>query len=173
MNDFQQALAALQATDLSFLAPNPSAIPSQKCPLHMEHAAPPETENASTPTPPRCGEHEPSACVPASESGNAAEKPPRTRQHVEHAWPPVGTVVSGDYFGTVYRAEVVKANKPLKSGRQLKLMDGPAKGKRLDSFTKALLVATARQRQETRFGRKQASNGWAFWKPEAQARGTS
>ena len=90
-----------------------------------------------------------------------------TRLHIDHDWPPVGTIVSGNYFGTVLRAEVVKANKPLKSGRQLKLLGGPLKGRRFDTFTKALLVATARQRKEAHLGRRQASNGWGFWKPES------
>jgi len=104
--------------------------------------------------------------VDASTGQHLVGKKPHTRQYIDHEWPPVGTIVCGNYFGTVYRAEVVKAKKRLKSGCQLKLLDGPSKGRRFDSFTKALLIATAKQRKETNLGRKQASNGWSFWKPE-------
>ena len=90
----------------------------------------------------------------------------RKRKYVDHKWPPVGTILAGNYFGVVYRAEVVKADKRLKSGKQLLLMNGPAKGSRHDSFTRALLMATARQREESKLGRSGATNGWEFWVAE-------
>lgn len=93
----------------------------------------------------------------------------RTRRAVAHEWPPVGTLLSATYFGVEYRAEVVVATKRLKSGKQVRLLDGPAKGKRLDSFSKAMLVATAKQRREQKLGRKGTSNGWGFWRQEGAA----
>jgi len=154
MTDFQKALAALKTADISIIAPN----------------------SATAPPPPRFSPRIRRSIRPTRNhrSGNSNPETPSTasdttakpRQRIDHEWPPEGTIVSGIYFGTVYRAQVVKANKNLKSGRQLKLLDGPCKGRRFDSFTKALLVATTRQRKENNLGRKQASNGWDFWKAE-------
>lgn len=103
---------------------------------------------------------EPTTNVAADPNSTA---PLRKRLYVEREWPAIGTILSGTYYGVVYRAEVIPANKRLKSGKQLRILDGPAKGKRVDSFTKALLVATARQRREGKLGRSGATNGWSFW----------
>jgi hypothetical protein len=108
----------------------------------------------------------PAGNSPAAASAPDGAKPSRTRQHIEHEWPGVGTILAGSYDGTVYRAEVVAAGKRLKSGKQLVLLDGPAKGQRFDSLTKALVVATARQRETMRLGRSGVTNGWSFWVPE-------
>lgn len=102
----------------------------------------------------------------ADEAGTAAAKA-RTRRTVPHEWPPVGTMLKADYFGVVYRAEVIAATKRLKAGKQLRLLDGPAKGRRLDSFSKAMLVATVKQRREQKLGRRGASSGWEFWRVES------
>lgn len=106
--------------------------------------------------------------APADASASPPVGKVRTRRAVAHEWPPVGTVLTATYFGTVYRAEVVDAKKRLKSGRQLRLLDGPSKGRRFDSLSKAMLVATARQRREQKLGRKGASNGWLFWGVETE-----
>ena len=174
MTDFQKALSALQPTDLSFL---PKITPHAQSPQNT----PPRKRRRRTPNPGAGADNSnlkeisssDAAPVPVTSDGvaakNATVEPSHARQHIDHEWPPVGTIVSGNYFGTVYRAQVVKANKKLKSGRQLKLLDGPAKGKRFDSFTGALLDATEKQRKKSNLGRKQASNGWGFWKQEAPA----
>ena len=195
MTDFQKALAALRAADISFFAPNvlsvsaaSPSLPRKRRSIRRVSGQTADIGNsAATIEKPAQNEaadinatqtHSPVSTVQGNTAikndvnSNTVDKPPRTRQYVDHEWPPVGTIVSGNYFGTVYRAMVVTANKKLKSGRQLKLLDGPAKGKRCDSFTKALLIATAKQRKETNLGRKQASNGWSFWRPEIPA-GTS
>ena len=107
----------------------------------------------------------PTVDIPASEAASASDES-RKRKYVDHKWPSIGTILAGNYFGMVYRAEVVKADKRLKSGRQLLLLNGPAKGSRHDSFTRALLTATARQREENKLGRSGATNGWEFWVAE-------
>lgn len=89
--------------------------------------------------------------------------PKKQRNRPSHEWPPVGTRLRGEYFGTVYHAEIVPARKMLKSGKQIRLLDGPAQGKRLDSYTKAALVATTRQRRANKLGRKGLASGWTFW----------
>jgi hypothetical protein len=172
MNDFQNALATLQANDLSFFAPRTvpptprkrrnkagssvakSAIAVQADPSTALDGERPSDNNTL-----------PKIVMIDADTASAGSAP-RTRQHIEHTWPPIGAVLAGTYFGVTYRAEVVAANKTLKSGRQLKLLDGPAQGQRLDSFTQALLVATERQRRESCLGRQRVSNGWDFWKPE-------
>ena len=131
-------------------------------------------ETPSSPASPPFGEHPLPAFVPAGNSPAVADATPapdgvktsRTRQHVEHEWPAVGTILAGTYYGTVYRAEVVVADKRLKSGKQLVLLDGPAKGQRFDSLTRALLAATVKQRETMKLGRSGATNGWEFWAPE-------
>lgn len=132
------------------------------------------TVTPSVPASPPFGEHPLPAFALASNSPAVADAAPttgaaktsRTRQHVEHEWPPVGTILAGTYYGTVYRAEVVVADKRLKSGKQLVLLDGPAKGQRFDSLTRALLAATVKQRETMKLGRSGATNGWEFWAPE-------
>ena len=191
MTDFQKALASLKTADISFIAPNSSTAPPpprfsprirRSIRRTRNHDAGTGNPNPSEPSSngttsssiARNGARSNSTGAmpaPANKSAPKATiaKQAHTRQRIERDWPSVGTVVSGNYFGTVYRAQVVKANKNLKSGRQLRLMDGPCKGRRFDSFTKALLVATTRQRKEANLGRRQASNGWDFWQPESPA----
>ena len=181
MNDFQKALESLKAVDLAFIIPKSAA--SQP---HKRKRGKVETELASAVTgiiPDQAGEQPASATSaslpqaqplpelmpsdnPASRIGSV-DIPSGKRRRVEREWPPVGMILSGSYFGTVYQAEVVAANKRLKSGKQLKLLNGPAKGKRFNSFTRALLAATARQRRENHLGRRNASNGWEFWREAA------
>ena len=183
MTDFQKALASLKMADISIITPTSSIAPPP--PRHSprirrsirrtrdhdagaDNSNPETTSTNDTASPPVTADAAPkSVAADASTKRVKRAKPTHTRQRIEHVWPPEGTIVSGNYFGTVYRAQVVKANKNLKSGRQLKLLDSPCKGRRFDSFTKALLVATTRQRKESNFGRRQASNGWEFWAPEA------
>jgi hypothetical protein len=97
------------------------------------------------------------------------EAPRRKRVVVAREWPPEGTKLSAEYLGVRYHAEIVAAKRRLKSGRQIRLLDGPAAGKRLNSFSRAMLLATKRQRREHKLGRKGVSNGWAFWRPVAAA----
>ena len=99
----------------------------------------------------------------AAPDNTAAENAPKKRNRPIRDWPPLGTKLVGEYFGAVYNAEIVVARKKLKSGKQIRLVDGPAQGKRLDSFSKAALVATARQRRTMKLGRKGMSSGWSFW----------
>ena len=101
--------------------------------------------------------------VPAEDDGIAPDTQKRTRTTVAHEWPAVGTKLKAEYFGQTYHAEIVPAKKRLKSGKQIRLLDGPATGRRLDSFSKAMLVATARQRREMKLKHKGVSNGWSFW----------
>lgn len=87
----------------------------------------------------------------------------RKRRKVSHAWPDVGTVLEADYKGTHYEAEVVEMPR-LKSGKALKILTGPAKGKVCTSMSRAMLDATEKQREEQGLGRSGVSNGWEFWK---------
>ena len=103
----------------------------------------------------------------ANDARNAAANliPSRKRRHVERPWPPSGTILRAEYHGVVYTAEIVTAirGRRLKSGCQVKLLDGPAKGRRLSSFSRAMLTATAGQRRAGKLGRKGVGNGWTFW----------
>jgi len=90
--------------------------------------------------------------------------PPRKRRRVERVWPEVGTILRADYLGQTYHAEVVQAWKPLKSGKQLRILDGSAAGKRANSFSRAMLKATSRQRRENKLGVKGLCGGWTFWR---------
>lgn len=103
--------------------------------------------------------------LPAYEpKGDATDEPQkRARQAVAHEWPVVGTKLSATYFGETYTAEIVSARKKLKSGRQVRLLDGPSKGRICDSLSEAMLLATARQRRQQKLGRKGTANGWRFW----------
>lgn len=101
------------------------------------------------------------ATVPTTSATMTGNDP--QRKPSEHVWPPVGALLTATYFGTVYRAEIVAARKKLKSGKQIRLLDGPAKGKRLDSLSAAMLVATAKQRKQFKLARKGVSSGWTFW----------
>lgn len=201
MTDFLQALSTLNAADLAFLAPGENTKPAKPrrrprasktskdivdtdeallgmkvddTPQPIEESAPaPNTENETITdvseegttiplkSPPEhiYGEHKLPVFVP----------PKRIRP--PHEWPAVGTMLVADYFGTSYHAEVVVAKKRLKSGKQLRLLDGPSKGKRLDSFSKAMMVATAKQHRTEKRGRQGVANGWEFWKETTQIPG--
>ena len=105
---------------------------------------------------------------------DAPEKPDATlsqrrRVCMEHEWPAVGAILTASYFGTRYSAQVVQAEKRLKSGRQLLLLDGPARGERFDSYSSAMLSTTAEQRKRMNLGRRGTSNGWDFWAVERPA----
>lgn len=87
----------------------------------------------------------------------------RRRRHIDREWPDVGTILSSEYYGATYTAEVITAAKRLKSGKQIRITSGPAQGMTCDSFSEAMLCATEIQRNEQSLGRKGTSNGWAFW----------
>ena len=90
-------------------------------------------------------------------------KKTRKRRKAAHQWPEVGTVLTGDYHGVHYEAEVIQAPR-YKSGRVLRILTGPAAGKVSSSYSGAMLKATEAQRQEQGLGRKGVANGWAFWR---------
>ena len=95
------------------------------------------------------------------------KKPPRRKRTCPaREWPAVGTRLVAEYFGAIYRAEIVAAKKRLKSGRQVKLLDGPSAGKRCNSLSKAMALATARQSRQQKLDRRGISSGWTFWKRE-------
>lgn len=87
----------------------------------------------------------------------------RRRRRIERDWPEMGTILTADYFGTTYTAEIIPATKRLKSGKQIRIESGPAKGAVCDSFSEAMIEATEAQRTVQNLGRKGVSNGWVFW----------
>jgi len=103
---------------------------------------------------------------PVANAGNNASvvTPPRKRRRVERVWPEIGTMLTATYFGVVYRAQVVQAWKRLTSGKQILILTGSAAGRRADSFSRAMLKATSRQRRENKLGVKGLCSGWSFWK---------
>lgn len=157
-------------------APQPHAeypIPDRPAPLATANLTSLATATKSVdvtsvtpPASPTSPEITPVPVPAASTDTKSAPTPsmPPARQRPIHEWPPIGAVLQADYFGTVYQAEVVAANKLLKSGKQLNLLDGPARGKRFDSFSRAMLAATAHQRKTMRLDRRGMSSGWTFWK---------
>lgn len=130
---YQQALAAMSAEDVGFIL---SLLPTVE----------PTQGNAGI--------------VPDSNDDNDES---RRRRHIDREWPEVGAILTAEYFGEEYRAEVIPATKKLKSGRQIRLDSGPARGTVCDSFSEAMLTATEHQRNEQNLGRKGTSNGWVFW----------
>jgi hypothetical protein len=104
---------------------------------------------------------------PESEPDNQEQEPKprrkRKRRTINHEWPEVGAVLEADYAGEHYEAKVIAARK-YKSGKALRLLNGPAVGQTHHSFTGAMLAATEKQRDEQGLGRKGVSNGWGFWK---------
>jgi hypothetical protein len=103
------------------------------------------------------------------ESAQESRHQRRKRRHVPHVWPEVGTELTAEYFGTTYRAVIVKARKRLKSGKQIRILTGPAKGKISDSMSEAMVRATAAQRKRDGLRRKGAANGWDFWQWDGKA----
>lgn len=108
--------------------------------------------------------------MPQTDSGDDQDAENRRRRHIEREWPATGTMLTADYFGVSYGAEIVAASKRLKSGRQIRITSGAAKGTICDSFSEAMLIATEDQRNKENLARKGVSNGWLFWqwdgKPE-------
>lgn len=87
----------------------------------------------------------------------------RRRRHIDREWPEVGAILSADYYGSAYTAEIIPASKRLKSGKQIRITSGPARGTVSDSFSDAMISATEAQRTQQNLGRKGVSNGWLFW----------
>lgn len=92
----------------------------------------------------------------------------RRRRHIEREWPEVGTELTADYFDVAYGAEIIPATKRLKSGKQIRITSGAAKGVICDSFSDAMLTATEDQRNKQNLARKGVSNGWMFWQWEGK-----
>lgn len=90
-------------------------------------------------------------------------KKERKRRTVKHKWPEVGQILQADYEGVQHEAEVVAAPR-YKSGKALRILNGPAAGEIFHSMTGAMLKATEAQRRESNLGRKGVANGWDFWK---------
>jgi hypothetical protein len=111
-------------------------------------------------------------------SGQAEEdEENRRRRHIEREWPEAGVILTSEYYGAAYAAEVIPAAKKLKSGRQIRITSGPARGVVCDSFSEAMIAATEKQRADQNLARKGVSNGWLFWdwpgKPECIAGGSA
>lgn len=87
----------------------------------------------------------------------------RRRRHIEREWPEIGTILTAEYYGARYTAEIVSATKRLKSGRQIRITSGPAATILCDSFSEAMLTATEAQRTQQNLARKGVSDGWVFW----------
>ena len=87
----------------------------------------------------------------------------RRRRHIDRVWPDTGTILSADYYGAAYTAEIIPAAKRLKSGKQIRITSGAAQDTVCDSFSEAMIAATEQQRTDQNLGRKGVSNGWMFW----------
>ena len=136
---FQQALAAMPVADVGFILSHlPTAILAQPDLYSQDHA--PVLEN-----------------IPEEDEEG------RRRRHIEREWPAIGTVLTADYYGTHYTAEIVPATKRLKSGKQIRITSGPAQGTVCDSFSETMITATDKQRTDQNLARKGVSNGWQFW----------
>jgi hypothetical protein len=104
------------------------------------------------------------------EAGDKAEGAPppgrkkRKRSKTSHEWPAVGAVLTADYEGQHYAAEVVEAPW-YKGGKAVKILSGPSTGKTCKSMSQAMLEATTKQREEHGLAKKGVANGWQFWKP--------
>lgn len=145
-NHYQQALASMPIEDVSFILSQIGAT-----------TAPPARTNS--------GNDAATGSITADE-----DEENRRRRHIEREWPEIGTILSSDYYGTTYTAEIIPATKRLKSGKQIRITSGPEQGTICDSFSEAMITATDKQRAEQNLGRKGTSNGWVFWdwpgKPE-------
>ncbi|MCD7896480.1 MAG: hypothetical protein LUG50_07355 [Planctomycetaceae bacterium] len=143
---FKQALAGLRPDEVRFILANqPSADSHEDKTQTFVHEQPPNT-------------------------GDDQDEDGRRRRHIEREWPEVGTLLSAEYFGVSYGAEIIPAAKRLKSGKQIRITSGAANGVVCDSFSEAMLIATDDQRTKENLARKGVSNGWVFWqwpgKPE-------
>ncbi len=99
-------------------------------------------------------------------------KKKRKRRTFHREWPDVGQILEADYEGVRYEAEVVTAPR-YRTGKALKIVNGPAAGEVCHSPTGAMLQATEQQRQENNLGRKGVANGWQFWKVKGDGNGQS
>jgi len=98
----------------------------------------------------------------ASSAGKEDSEKKGKRSKVKHEWPNVGAVVEADYKGLHYEAKVVSMPR-LKSGKGLKILNGPAAGTVCKSMSRAMLEATKQQREQQELGRSGVANGWEFW----------
>jgi hypothetical protein len=102
------------------------------------------------------------ASPPVQAKATHASKPRKKRARPSREWPPVGTILTAEYNGTRYEAEIVSAPR-YGSGKALKILTGPAAGQVCHSFSGAMLKATASQREAQNLGRTGVANGWEFW----------
>ena len=149
-----QAASGLTVRDFEWLCAH-GILPGPAEDRCAELAHPEAASRPETPSPPEAH---------CQESGN--QKKRRTRRTRKHLWPDVGTLLSADYHGEHYEAEVVEAPR-YKSGRAVKVLTGPAAGKAFSSMSGAMLAATEAQRQEQNLGCRGVSNGWRFWKVQS------
>ena len=70
--------------------------------------------------------------------------------------------MEADHKGLHYEAKVVSMPR-LKSGKGLKILNGPAAGTVCKSMSRAMLEATKQQREQQELGRSGVANGWEFW----------
>ena len=62
-------------------------------------------------------------------SGQAGgDEESRRRRHIAHEWPETGIVFSAEYYGERCTAKIIPATKRLKSGKQIRITSGPARG---------------------------------------------
>ncbi len=94
----------------------------------------------------------------------------RKRRTIKREWPDVGTILEADYQGVHYEAQVVAAPR-YRTGKALKIANGPAAGLVCHSPTGAMLKATEKQREENGLGRKGIANGWVFWEVKHEQNG--
>jgi len=87
----------------------------------------------------------------------------RKRRRIAHRWPEVGAILEADYHGVHYEAEVVAAPR-YRSGKAVRILNGPAAGRLCRSLSGAMLRATQEQRRREGLGNKGVSNGWRFWR---------
>ena len=143
---YQQALAAMPVEDVSFIL---SQLGTANTTTTTINSSPGSDIVTGTATPDDDEEN-------------------RRRRHIERAWPAVGTELTSDYCGVLYGAEIITATKRLKSGKQIRIISGAAKGVICDSFSEAMLTATEDQRNKQNLARKGVSNGWMFWQWEGK-----
>ena len=132
----------------------------------------------STPEPDVQAESDPPAesVTPATEHATPIVTSPPTprargkahskRSHIEHPWPPMGSVLTADYFGEHYTALVIPApaSRKLKSGCMIRVTSGAAAGTEHVSMSGAMEAATEEQRKRQDLGRKGCLSGWEFWR---------
>ena len=135
---YQQALATMHIEDVDFIL------------SQLQNA---QNDSQQTPQEP----------APVFENETDDDDDGRRRRHIEREWPELNTILNVEYYSQTYTAQIIPANKKLKSGKQILLLDGPAHGTVCDSFSEAMLAATEKQRAGQNLARKGVSNGWVFW----------